>query len=246
VTKRVLLVHGAFHGAWCWEPVISMLVDAGVEATALDLPGHGQDPGPLSDLHGDAARVRAELDRLGSDVVLVGHSYGGAVITEAGDHPAVDHLVYVAAMALDSEETCISAARADAAASGVSYDGRPSLTAGVTEGPDGAMTLEPSAAARCLYNTCDETTVAWALARLGPQPMATMVQTPSAVAWRSKPSTYVVCAEDLAVHPGVQRILARRCTTALEWPTDHSPFLCEPERVVHLLSDLASGAPGSG
>jgi pimeloyl-ACP methyl ester carboxylesterase len=65
---------------------------------------------------------------------------------------------------------------------------------------------------------------------------------PTAVAWRERPSTYVVCSEDLAVHPDLQRAMARRCTTAVEWPTSHSPFLSAPERFVSLLSDLV-GAP---
>jgi pimeloyl-ACP methyl ester carboxylesterase len=241
MVKRVLLVHGAFHGAWCWERVLPMLAAAGVEAEAIDLPGHGEDPGPLGDLHGDGDRVRRELDRLGGDVVLVGHSYGGAVITDAGDHPAVDHLVYIAAMALDAGETCISIMADQSKAAGISHHGRPNLTSGSTEGPPGSIVLDPTAAAQCLYNGCDEAAVAWALARLGPQPLATMQQAPRAVAWQAKPSTYVVCRDDLAVHPDIQRIMALRCTTSVEWPTDHSPFLCRPELVSELLVGLAVG-----
>ena len=79
----VVLVHGAWHGAWCWEPAIAALAAAGVTALAIDLPGHGDDPGPLGDLHGDAAHVSSALDALDGPVVLAGHAYGGAVITEA-------------------------------------------------------------------------------------------------------------------------------------------------------------------
>ena len=98
-------------------------------------------------------------------------------------------------------------------------------------------------AAACLYNDCDEASVAWALARLGPQPFASMQQAPRKIGWRSKPSTYAVCTNDRAVHPGLQRILARRCGAAVEWPTDHSPFLCRPELVTALVAGLALGAP---
>ena len=81
--QTVLLVHGAWHGAWAWDRVLARLRSAGVEALAVDLPGHGGDPVAFGDLHGDAARVRQELDRMGRDVVLVGHSYGGGVALSA-------------------------------------------------------------------------------------------------------------------------------------------------------------------
>jgi len=84
-----VLVHGAWHGAWCWEPAVAALAADGISAVAIDLPGHGNDPGPMGDLHGDAAHVAAVLDALSGPVVLVGHAYGGAVITEAGSHRAV-------------------------------------------------------------------------------------------------------------------------------------------------------------
>jgi pimeloyl-ACP methyl ester carboxylesterase len=79
---------------------------------ALDFPGHGADTGMMTDLHGDAAKVTETLNELGEPAVLVGHSYGGAVITEAGEHPAVEHLVFIAAMALDVGESCSPLGRA--------------------------------------------------------------------------------------------------------------------------------------
>jgi pimeloyl-ACP methyl ester carboxylesterase len=241
MARQVILVHGAWHGAWAWERVLPLLASAGVDAVAVDLPGHGADQGPLGDLHGDANRVRDELDRATSEVVLVGHSYGGAVITEAGDHPAVGHLVYLCAFALDAGESCGNAAPDQAAS--ISHVGRPNLGAGFVMGPGGTVTLDPATAATCLYHDCDADAVAWAMARLGPHPLVTIQQTPEAVAWRVKPSTYVVCRDDLAIHPDLQRLLARRCTTSVEWPTGHSPFLSHPELVAELLTGLA--APSS-
>src|ERR1700724_2435336 len=94
MTATVVLIHGAFHGAWCFDRVMPLLSQANVGAVAVDLPGHGHDIGPFTDLHGDASRVCDVLDRIDGEVVLLGHSYGGAVITEAGVHPAVRHLVY--------------------------------------------------------------------------------------------------------------------------------------------------------
>jgi len=239
MVRRVILVHGAWHGAWAWDRVIPLLAAAGVEATPIDLPGHGDDPGPFGDLHADAARLSRELDRRGSNVVLVSHSYGGAVITEAGDHDAVDHLVYVASFALDAGESCTTALAAEAEAAGIDHQGRPDLGDGFVEGPNGTVSLEPLVAAACFYNDCDNATADWALARLGPQPLASLQQAPYGVAWKARPSTYAVCADDLAVHPDLQRLLARRCTTSVEWPAGHSPFLSRPEVVAELLVGLA-------
>ena len=237
--RSVLLVHGAWHGAWAWERVIPILAAADIACLAVDLPGHGDDGGPFGDLDSDIARVHQTLDQLSGDVVLVGHSYGGAVITEAGVHPAVQHLVYIAAFALEDSESCTSAAAAEVNAGQVSHDGRPNLGAGFVMGSGDMITLDPSSAAECLYNECNAETANWALARLGPQPLVTLHSKPKMMAWRTKPSTYVVCLEDMAVHPDLQRIMARRCGAVIEWPTDHSPFLCRPDLVAELLIDLA-------
>ena len=240
--RTVVLVHGAWHGAWAWERVIPLLAAADIECLAVDLPGHGDDDGPFGDLDSDIARVHQTLDQLHGDVVLVGHSYGGAVITEAGVHPAVQHLVYIAAFALKDGESCTSAATTDVEARQVSHDGRPNLGAGFVMSSGDMINLDPSSAAECLYNDCNAETVDWALAHLGPQPLVTLQGTPKMMAWRTKPSTYVVCLEDMAVHPDLQRIMARRCGEVVEWPTDHSPFLCRPDLVAELLVDLANSS----
>jgi pimeloyl-ACP methyl ester carboxylesterase len=234
VAAEVLLVHGAWHGGWCFDPVVALLTAAGVPVIAPDLPGHGDDPEPFTDLYGDAERVTVILDQM-SDVVLLGHSYGGAVITEAGIHPAVRHLVYLSALALDYGETCSAAAVEESA--GISHQGRPNLGESMQVNNKDVSTLRSGAEA-CLYQDCSAADVTWAMARLGSQPMLNLAQEPRAVAWRTKPSTYVVCTDDQAIHPDLQRILARRCTTSQEWPTGHSPFLSHPEQVRDLLLSL--------
>ena len=240
-----ILVHGAWQGAWCWVRTVAALAAAGVSALAIDLPGHGHSPRPISDLHGDAAHVSAVLDALDVPVVLVGHAYGGAVITEAGSHRAVSHLVYLAALALDDGESCSNAASHEAAAEGISHSGRPDLAAGYVAGPGGISTLAPDVALACFYQDCDPATAAWAVARLGLQSLASLQQPPYAVAWRTKPSTYVVCANDQAIHPGLQRILARRCVTTVEWSAGHTPFLSRPDLVAALLAGLAGRPHGA-
>ena len=112
--RHVVLVHGAWHGAWCWASLQAELERRGVPSLAVDLPGHGASTAPLSDLYGDAAEVSNVLtmlrDRGVTDPVLVGHSYGGAVITEASHRtPLASHLVYIAAFALNSGESVMGA-----------------------------------------------------------------------------------------------------------------------------------------
>ena len=237
----MVLVHGAWHGAWCWEPVLAALVGRGVEAVAVELPGHGADPGPLRDLHGDAARVRAVLDGLDGPAVLVGHSYGGVVITEAGAHPNVAHLVYIASFNLDAGESAMSAAVAETEAASIDHSGRPDALSFVRDEGDGSTTIDPEGARVLFYNDCPPEVADWAVARLGRQPMETLSQSPAAVAWRERPSTYARCTKDNIVHPELQRVLAARATHSVEWPTGHSPFLSRPELVADLLAGLAAG-----
>ncbi|MFM7685770.1 MAG: alpha/beta hydrolase, partial [Actinomycetota bacterium] len=113
----VVLVHGAWHGAWCWAALQHALDDRGIPSLAVDLPGHGASTLPLGDLHGDAAHVGAVLDRIDAPVVLVGHSYGGAVITQAAaERSDVAHLVYLAAFVPAAGESVISLLRSMPAA----------------------------------------------------------------------------------------------------------------------------------
>jgi pimeloyl-ACP methyl ester carboxylesterase len=240
-SSPVVLVHGAWHGAWCWERVLEGLAARQVPTIAVDLPGHGDDRGPMGDLHTDTGRVREVVGQLDHPVVLVGHSYGGAVITEAGNHPAVGHLVYLCAMALDEGESCMIAADDPPVAVESEDNGRPDLSTGMVVSDDGlTISIEPAVAAAVLFNQCDADTTAWAVERLGPQPLTTLQQPAGAASWRSKPSTYVVCADDRIVHPELQRVMAKRCGGRIaEWDSDHSPFLSHPDRVIDLLAQLA-------
>jgi pimeloyl-ACP methyl ester carboxylesterase len=246
MTSTIVLVHGAWHGAWCWDRVAGPLREQGHRVVAIDLPGHGADERPFVDLQGDAAAVRSVLDGLASDgdggdgVLLVGHSYGGAVITEAGAHPSVRHLVYVAAFCIDDTESCASALADDPEVGAISHEGRPNLGHAIVASDDGSSTVVPDLAVECFYNDCDDDAVTWALAHLGAQPLLNLMQSPAAIAWRDRPATYVLCEHDQAVHPDLQRLMARRCDEVVSWPLDHSPFLSDPGRLTALLASLAS------
>jgi pimeloyl-ACP methyl ester carboxylesterase len=235
----IVLVHGAWHGAWCWDRVVEGLAGRGIDAIAIDLPGHGASDQPLGDLHGDAAIVGRALDALDrADVVVCGHSYGGAVITEgAAGHPNVRHLVYLAALMPDEGESCSTSIPAPA--DGVPRPGS-ELGPAMQFSDDGTtVTIDPLLGRGIFYADCSDDDVDWAMARLGPHPAITLQQPVSVAAWRTVPSTYVVCDDDRAIAPWMQRVFATRATHAVEWRTSHSPFLSQPGLVVELLAGLA-------
>ena len=194
-----------------------------------------------SDLAGDAERVGRALDAFDEPVVLVGHSYGGVVITQAGLHPRVSDLVYLASFNLDHNESAMSVAMAESSAAAIDYSDRPDALAHTHVAEDGTSTIDVAGARVLFYNDCPDELAHWAASRLGPHPMATLTQIPEAVAWRHRPSTYAVCAFDNIVHPALQRILAARVDHVVEWPTGHSPFLSRPDLVADLLVEVAGG-----
>ena len=239
MSATVILVHGAWHGAWCWERVVPELTARGIDTVAVDLPGHGASPEPFGDMYGDAASVRRAIDAVDGPVVLCGHSYGGIVITEAATgHPAVQHLVYLTAFQAEIGESAMASVPTPP-------DGEPSdLAAAVRFSDDGAVaTVDPDLATAAFYHDCTPDDAARAVARLGAQPTVTFSQAVTAAAWHDIPSTYVVCTDDRAIATSLQRALGARATHTEDWPTSHSPFLSRPALVVDLLERLARATP---
>ncbi len=232
-TRRVVLVHGAWHGAWCFASLQSALDELAVPSLAIDLPGHGVSTAPLGDLYDDAAHVAEVLDRLGEPVVLVGHSYGGAVITEAAvRHPDVAHLVYLTAFALDRDEAITDVLRAIP-------DAKVQLGQAMTFRDDGTSVLDPVAAVPALYGDCSAAATQAAVARLSPQPMITFTQPCTGSPRDLVPSTYVRCSRDQAIHPDHQELMAARCTEAITFDCDHSPFMSRVAETAALLAEAA-------
>lgn len=224
--RTVVLVHGAWHGAWCWAPVLAGLDERGIPAVAVDLPG--------PDLYGDADHVSAVLDGVDGTALLVGHSYGGAVITHAGTHPAVERLVYVAAFAPDDDEPLTEIDLPGGEAS--------EALAAIRLLDDGTSVLDPTLVGPVFYGDCARVDVDRAVSLVRPHPMATFQQAPRTVAWKAKPTIYAVCGADRVVPPGLQRSMAARIPGAaiVEWPdSSHSPFFSRPGDVVDLLTAAA-------
>jgi pimeloyl-ACP methyl ester carboxylesterase len=223
----VVLVHGAWHGAWCWEQVTPLLDAAGVQWVAVDLPSVSSPDARLAD---DAACVRDALDALTDPAVLLGHSYGGSVITEAGAHPKVARLVYLTAFALEVGE---SPGRNELDGG----EGGSALDVAIRVG-DGVLTLDPDLVVPALYNDCDPDIARSAVRRLRPQSLSALQDAVTVAAWREKPATYVVCTDDRGITPALQRSNAARVGNSIDWPVGHSPFLSRPDLVAGLLAGL--------
>jgi pimeloyl-ACP methyl ester carboxylesterase len=233
----IVLVHGAWHGAWCWAGLQAALDRRGIASLAVDLPGHGASLLPHSDLYGHADHVAAVVARHPGPVVLVGHSYGGAVISEAATRHSdnVAHLVYMAAFCLDAGESVM------AIVTGLPAD-PVALAAAIVPGPDEGLThLDPERAPAALYADCDGPLVEAAVARLGTQAMATFVQPATGAPWYTIPSTYLLCTRDEAVHPAHQHHMAQRCAHVVSMATDHSPFASRTEETAELLAGIVAG-----
>jgi pimeloyl-ACP methyl ester carboxylesterase len=230
--RPIVLVHGAFHGAWCWERLRRVLDERALPSIAIDLPGHGASTLPLGDLQADAHHVANLLGDIGGDVVLVGHSYGGGVITEAAGHADnVAHLVYVAAICPDVGE---SVARSVV----VENLPRAELNDALIIN-EGVMTIDPARAQSAFYHDCDPADMAAAIERLGPQLAASLTQPVTVAPWRTVPSTYLLCRQDRAIPAALQSALAQRCDSTVELDASHSPFLSMPGAVADVLEPLA-------
>ncbi len=230
MARPVVLVHGAWHGGWCWERVTPHLDRSGVPWVAIDLPSVAKDDGGAS--ADDVATVLRALDELPGDeqAVLVGHSRGGLVISEAGMHDRVAHLVYLAAVYLKEGESTAD------------FVGDSDLFSAIEFGDDGWALPKLEAAGPILYNDCTDDDARWALAQLRSQDMKPVVEGPSAKAWRHRPNTYVVCELDQALPTASQHLLSGRLDgTTVSWDTGHSPFLNRPELVAALLTGLSVG-----
>lgn len=227
----VLLVHGAWHGAWCWERVVAPLETRGIATHTVDLPSCGPQPGGRMTFADDATTVSRALDEIGTPAVVVGHSYGGMVITEgAADHANVRHLVYLAAFMPDIGEQTLTLLTG-------APEPNPALFAAIRNDADGWATVDPAVVHELFYGDCDPGDAALAAAQL--RPMRGGNDTITSVAWKAAPSTYVVAAQDRVIPPSLQRLMAKRATSVVEWETSHSPFWSRPELLADLLERLA-------
>jgi len=235
---EIVLVHGGLHGAWCWEHVVSLLREEGYTASAPDLPGMGQDRTPLPEVTlASTADFLAGYVGSRQEVVLVGHSMAGPVISECAER-VPEHLlglVYLAANLVPSGQSIREAA-------GVDLDG---VMTGVHISADGlSSTYEPETALTVFYNSTDRAEAERAIARLTPQPLEPTSARLSLTKERfgSVPRAYIECLQDRAIPIAFQRRMqqALPCTPVVTMDCDHSPFLCQPGALSRHIIDIAN------
>lgn len=233
-----VLVHGSWHGSWCWDKVVSLLQSRGQNAVVLDLPGRAGDPRPpkeltLADFAGKVCQV---VGLQAEPVMLVGHSLGGISITQAGETcpEGIKALVYLTAFLLQDGQVV----------GDVYGPGRGGGTVGQVDVDEekGVSALKPDAPARDIfYQDCSDADVARAGANLVPEPLAARLSpvhtTPERFGRLRR--VYIECLQDNAITLDLQRKMqaAQPCRQVLSLDTGHSPFFCAPEQLVeHLLA----------
>ena len=235
--SNVVLVHGAWHGAWCWEKVTPLLEAAGHSVDAVDLPGHGDDPAAVADMTLDAyaRHVADRVEAAGGPVVLVGHSMGGMSVTQAAElvPDRISVLVYVTAFLPNDGQSLLQLADGDPDALVL-----PNL---VVDEAAGLSTVREEARRDAFYGECSAEVAAWASALNVPESLAATAAPVHVTEERagSVRRIYVECTLDRAISIGKQRemLAARPCEQVLTIDTDHSPFLSTPQELAgHLLA----------
>ncbi|MGN1286546.1 MAG: alpha/beta fold hydrolase [Bradyrhizobium sp.] len=223
--RNVVLVHGLFADGSCWSEVIPRLQAAGLNVTSVQ--------NPLTTLPEAVASAQRVLDRQDGPTVLVGHSFSGMIVTEAGMHPNVSALVYVAARAPDADEDYTALAKTyptPPASAGIVFDGDEGRLSEATFLRDFAGDL-PEAKAKVLY------------AVQQPFHKQLLAGKTSHAAWRSKPSYYAVSTEDRTINPDLERFMAKRMgATTIELKASHLALISQPEPIARLILN-AAGRP---
>jgi pimeloyl-ACP methyl ester carboxylesterase len=223
--RNVVMVHGLFADGSCWSEVIPRLQVAGLNVASVQ--------NPLTTLDQSVLEAQLVLDRQDGPTVLVGHSFSGMIVSEAGVHPKVSALVYVAARAPDAGEDYAALAKkfpTPPASAGIVFDGDEGRLTEAAFLHDFAGDL-PEAKAKVLYAVQE------------PFHKALLTGKTTHAAWRSKPSFYAVSTEDRTINPDLERFMAKRMNaTTIEVKASHLSLLSHPQEI----SELILKAAGQG
>jgi pimeloyl-ACP methyl ester carboxylesterase len=220
--KNVVVVHGLFADGSCWSEVIPRLQAAELNVTSVQ--------NPLTTLPEAVDAAMRVLERQRGPTVLAGHSFSGMIVTEAGVHPNVSAVVYVAARAPDAGEDYTALAKkfpAPPASAGIIFDGDEGRLSEEAFLRDFAGDL-PKAKARALF------AVQW------PFHKALLTGKTTHAAWRSKPSWYAVSTEDRTINPDLERFMAKRMgAKTIEVKASHVSLISQPETIANLILEAA-------
>jgi pimeloyl-ACP methyl ester carboxylesterase len=222
--RNIVLVHGAFADGSGWQGVYNHLTADGYRVAVVQ--------NPTLSLAGDVAATHQVLDGLGGPTVLVGHSYGGAVITEAGNHPSVAALAYIAAYAPDKDEslsTLIAGAPTGAPAPPI------------LPPQDGLLFLDRGAFAAAFAADVPEKAAAFMADSQVGFGLDALNEAVSEPAWRTKPSWYLLTTDDRMIPSAQQRAMAERAKAVVtETPGNHAIYVSQPAVVAQLIKQAAS------
>lgn len=220
---NVVLVHGAFAGGSSWNKVIPLLEAYGAHVVAIQ--------NSLRSLKDDADAAERAIDQQQGPVVLVGHSWGGVVITETGDNPKVKALVYVAALAPESKHSVNDILRDKPA---------PSSASQLKNDAAGYLTLTPSAIRNDFAQDLPASESKLIADTQGPWYYAALEDKVSNAAWRSKPSTFLVTSMDHMIDPRLQEAMAKQIgATVAHADASHAVLLSQPAAVADAIISAA-------
>ena len=229
-----VFVHGGWHDGWSWHLVRELLDARGVPSVALDLP--------MTTLDRDAAVLSDALAAIEGDAIVISHSWGGSVATlGAIGAPNVRHLIYIAAVADRGRSSD------PFPAASVPVKGRETLRSKVVIETDTTTIIDREVSLAAFYHDVEPSLARQAASRLRPFQKTgyAVIETDAVAAWRTIPTTYVVCADDRMIHPDTQREMAAAAgAEVLEWPSSHSPFLSHPDLVADLVARRAGSTSG--
>jgi pimeloyl-ACP methyl ester carboxylesterase len=222
--KNVVLVHGAWADGSSWFKIIPLLEAKGLHAVAAH--------NPLSSVEDDVASTNRLIDAQDGPVLLVGHSYGGVVITEAGNNPKVAGLVYVAAFAPEEGESGGALAQ--------KFPTTP-IFGEVRPIADGYLLLNPKGVTEYFAQDLSPEEQKLIIATQSPTQGALFGTAIKKAAWRSKPNWFVVAENDRAISPDQERSTAERMKAKiLSLPTSHLPMLSQPQKVADFVIEAAA------
>ena len=220
----IVLIHGAFADASSWSKVIPILLDDGYTVSAVQIP--------LTSLPDDVATTKRFLESIKGPFVLVGHSYGGAVITDAGaGNPHLKSLVYVAAFAPDAGEPLTEPAN---------NFPQPDLNAALSPDSAGFLFVDRSKFRDAFCKDLPASDARIAAATQKPVHGSVFTAKVNAAAWKDVPSWYIVSTEDHAINPDLERFYAKRINAKkTEIKSSHVPFLSHPKQVASVIEAAA-------